>query len=232
MTKMTSEEIIKLVDETPELAIDTQSLQSSIEYFVVGTAKLKWFWELLDSNKIAPTEQRRTLLFSYYGINEQIISREEWERISPIELSSEDIGPFCDYAFKYILRNPSFTDTVLEIMESIDNPAAEQTVERIKEEQQKRIGEERARKKEEKQYKKQYKKMVKQLAAQEDKTNQKDKEIVFTSDCVGCLGIVLVIVGIVYAIKEHILLGGVVIVIGLFVIRAACNYYLSKQNKQ
>ena len=225
-------EIIKLVDETPELAIDTQALQSSIEHFVVGTAKLKWFLALLDSNKIAPTEKRRTLLFSYYGASEQIILSEEWERISPVELSAEDIGPFCNYAFEYLLRDPSFTDTVLEIVENIDAPAAEQTVERIKEEQQKRIDEEQARKREEKQYKKQYKKMVKQLVAQEDKTSQKDKEIVFTSDCVAVLGIVLVIAGIVCAIKEQILLGGVVIVIGLFVIRAACNYYLRKQKQK
>ena len=225
-------EINKLVDEAPELAIDTQSLQGCIDYFVVGTAKLKWFWDLLDSNKIAPTKQRRTLLFSYYGVNEQIILSEEWEHITPVELSGEDIGPFCNYAFEYIHRDPSITDTVLEIMESIDDPAAELTVERIKEEQQKRIDEERARKKEEKQNEKQYKKMVKQLAVQEDKTKKKDKEIVFTSDCVACLGIILVIAGIVCAIKEQILLGGVVIVIGLFVIRAACNYYLSKQKQK
>lgn len=221
-------EITKLVDETPELTIDIQPLQGSIEYFVVGTAKLKWFLELLDSNKIAPTEQRRTLLFSYYGINEQITMSEEWERIRPVELSSEEIGPFCDYAFEYIHRDSSFANTVLEIMESIDDPVAEQTVERIKGEQQKRIDEERVRKKEEKQYKK----TVKQLAAQEDKTDQKDKRIVFTSDCVACLGIVLVIVGIACAIKGQILLGGVVIVIGLFVIRAAINYYLSKQKQK
>ena len=227
-SEMMLAEIIKLVGETPELTIDIHPLQGSIEYFVVGTAKLKWFLDLLDSNKIAPTEQRRTLLFSYYGINEQIIMSEEWERISPVELSSEDIGPFCNYAFECIHRDSSFADTVLEIMESIDDPVAEQTVERIKGEQQKRIDEERIRKKEEKQYKK----TVKQLTAQEDKTDQKDKRIVFTSDCVACLGIILVIAGIVCAIKEQILLGGVVIVIGLFVIRAACNYYLSKQKQK
>ena len=225
-------EIIKLVDESPELEIDTQSLQGSIESFVVGTAKLKWFLELLDSNKIAPTEQRRTLLFFYYGVNEQIILSEEWEHISPIELASEDIEPFCNYAFEYIHRDPSFTNTVLEIMESIDDSAAEQAVERIKGEQQRRIAEERVRKEDEKHREKQYKKMVKQLAAQEDKTNQKDKEIVFTSDCIAVLGIVLVIAGIVCAIKEQILFGGIVIVIGLFVIRVACNYYLRKQKQK
>ena len=139
------DEIIKLADETPELAIDTQALQESIDLFLIGTAKLKWFLALLDSNHIASPEQRRILLSSYYGVNEQFISSEEWERITPVELSTEDIGPFCNYAFEYVHRDPTFTDTVLEIMESIDDPAAEQTVERIKGEQQIRIAEEQNR---------------------------------------------------------------------------------------
>ena len=93
------DEIIKLADETPELAIDTQALQESIDLFLIGTAKLKWFLALLDSNHIASPEQRRILLSSYYGVNEQFISSEEWERITPVELLTEDIGPFCNYAF-------------------------------------------------------------------------------------------------------------------------------------
>jgi len=226
------DDIIKMAEATPELSINSKALQNSIDLFVVGTAKLKWFLELLDSNHIAPPEQRRTLLSSYFGISEQFTLSDDWNRISPVELSADDIGPFCNFAFDYILKDPSFTDTVLEIMENIDDPIAEQTVVKVKEEQQRRMAEEQARKKEEKQYKKQYKKLVKQLAEQqENNTNQKDKEIVLTTVCVGSLGLILIIIGIICA-KAQLLWGSVIIAIGLVVIRAAYTYLLSKHNNK
>ena len=211
------DEIIKMTEETPELAINTQALQSSIELFVVGTAKLKWFLELLESNHIASPEQRRTLLSSYYGVNEHFILSSEWESISPIELPSEDIGHFCNYAFEYIHRDPSYTDAVLEILESIDDPAAEQTVERIKGEQQKRIAEEKARKNEEKQHRK----MVKQIAVEPDTTIKKEKDRDNAASCLGCLGIILIIAGISCVVKDHIIWACIVFVIGILVIRGS-----------
>ena len=226
------DEIIKMAEETPELAINTQAIQSSIELFVLGTAKLKWFLELLESNYIASPEQRRTLLSSYYGVNEQFILSAEWESISPVEMSAEDIGPFCNFAFEYIHRDPSYTDAVLEIMESIDDPAAEQTVERIKGEQQKRIAEEKARKIEEKQSKKQYKKMVKELAEQEDKTNKKEKDKDNAASCLGCLGIIIIIAGISCAMENHIIWACIVFIIGVFIIRGPFCYFLNKQKQK
>ena len=220
-------EINKMTNETPELGISTQLLQTGIEYFRVSTAKLKWFLNLLDINQIAQTEQRRTLLFAYYGVNEQIILSEEWERISPVALSTEDIGPFCNYAFEYILRDPSFTDTVLEIMESIDDPAAVQTADRINVEQQKKIAEEQARKKEEKQNEK----TVKQLAAKEDKTNQKEKDRETAASCLGCLGIILFIAGFILLINDGLIWGIILFVIGVFVIRGPFCYFASKSKK-
>ena len=220
-------EINKMTNETPELGINTQLLQTGIEYFTVSTAKLKWFLNLLDINQIAQTEQRRTLLFAYYGVNEQIILSEEWERISPVALSTEDIGPFCNYAFEYILRDPSFTDTVLEIMESIDDPVAEQTADRINVEQQKKIAEEQARKKEEKQNKK----TVKQLAAKEDKTNQKEKDRETAASCLGCLGIIIFIAGFIFLINDGLIWGIILFVIGVFVIRGPFCYFASKSKK-
>ena len=74
--------------------------------------------------------------------------------------------------------------------------------------------------------------MVKQLAEQqENNTNQKDKEIVLTTVCVGSLGIILIIIGIICA-KAQLLWGSVIIAIGLVVIRAAYTYLLSKHNNK
>lgn len=131
-------EIDKISTEVPELSLDTRTLQEGIVNFNTSVAKLKCFWSLLENNHIAETEQRRDLLFSYFGLNKRIISNKEWKNITPISFSSEDLEPFCRYCFEFVQKNQSYTKTVLEIIENIDAPEAELTIHKIKEEQEKR----------------------------------------------------------------------------------------------
>lgn len=119
------------------------TIKKSIETFYVSTANLKWFWKSFATNDLPESNSElHCLLISFYRLDKKIMQDEEWEHIDSVGPSSEDFSAFCDFCCDYNRRNNSCFETVLRIMEMIDSPEAEKTIERIKlEEQQRKLKE-------------------------------------------------------------------------------------------
>lgn len=131
----------QLSEELSGVSLDSilHAIKESIEKFYDSAANLKWFWNNFATNDLPESNPKLLcLLISFYKLDERIMQYEEWEHIDSVGPSSEGFIIFCDFCCALIRENNSYFETVLQIMEQIDSPEAEKTVERIKLEEQHR----------------------------------------------------------------------------------------------
>ena len=142
-----------LSEELSGLSLESilRTIKKSIETFYVSAANLKWFWNNFATNDLTESNpELHHLLITFYKLDEKIMQHEEWEHIDSIGPSSDVFIAFCDFCCDFIRKNNNCFETVLQIMERIDSPEAEKTIERIKGDLKKRLIKVLSRKKNEK----------------------------------------------------------------------------------
>lgn len=124
--------------------------------------------------------------------------------------------------------NPSYTETVLEIMESIDTPEAEQVVETIKEEKQKRLVEIVTRKQED-DLKKEQEEIEKREKAEKEKTTC----LKSCGGCSGCLSVFIILMGF-NLLNENKTIWAIVLFVigGLFMLGTLGAFIQADQKKE
>ena len=134
-----------LSEESSDLSLDGifRTIKKSIETFYVSATNLKWFWNNFATKDLTESNSKlHYLLIAFYKLDEKIMQQEEWEHIDSVGPSSEGFTVFCVFCCDFIRENSGYYETILQIMERIDSPEAEKTIERInREEQQRKIKE-------------------------------------------------------------------------------------------
>ncbi len=143
-------EMNEISKELPGLSVENSLfLQKSIEKFQESAENIKWFWiNFAENGLIDSVSQLQILLFSFYKLDERIMQHKDWEQISPVGPSPEVFKTFCKYCLELVQESNDLFDTILQLMENIDNPEAEQTSQTIKD-KQKEIEQEEQRKRDE-----------------------------------------------------------------------------------
>ena len=183
----------KISKEMPDWLLNKDeifSLQKRIDNFYISVANLKWFWmSFSNSGFIESISPFRSMLFLFYKLDETIIQSKEWQDINTVGPSEDQFEAFCRFCIDLIQRNYDYTDTVLQIMENIDSPEAEETVEKIKDVQRRKLLEDLKRKQDKEQEEQKKEESFKNEI--QKRINEKRTE----SNICGCLGVLLLVVG-------------------------------------
>ena len=200
------------------------SLQKRIDSFYISVANLKWFWVSFPNNGVIESfSQFRSMLFLFYKLDETIIQSKEWQDINTLGPSEDQFEAFCRFCVDLIQKNYDYAGTVLQIMESIDSPEAEKTVEKINDMLRKKLLEELKHKQDKEQEEKKKEESFKNEI--QKKINEKRTE----SNSCGCLGVLLLVVGF-GLLPVNVIVSVICIVLGVGGIVA--SHDAGKQMKQ
>ncbi len=217
----------KASKEMPDWSLNTDeifSLQKSIDRFYISVANLKWFWEFFsNSGFLESISMFQSMLFLFYKLDETIIQSKEWQDISIVGPTEDEFEAFCRFCVELIQKNYDYADTVLQIMENIDSPEAEETIEKIKDLQRKKLLEVLKHKQEEEQEEQKKEKVLKNEI--QKKINEKHTE----SNICGCLGVLLLITGF-CLLPVNVIISVICIFLGVGGV--AASHDASKQLKQ
>ena len=122
------EELKNFSAEHPELAPDEDEIelvQESVNEFTRTAAQMKGLWQTLnEKQKITSNDTFVSLLCNNFEIGEDVFASELWCQLSEVECSQVTIHQFCNFCFRAMMADPSVSDTVFQIFDSVENPQA------------------------------------------------------------------------------------------------------------
>lgn len=112
--------------ENPELAIDEEEIEfvrEHVDVFVQSAAEMKALrMTLLGKGKITSGDSFDFLLCSFFKIEDDIFSSEMWKELCCAPLSTTMINDFCGFCYEAKRSDPTLSETVFQIFDSVDNP--------------------------------------------------------------------------------------------------------------
>ena len=112
--------------DNPELAIDEEEIefvQTRIDTFIQSATEMKGLWHaLIKAEKIKDQEVFHFLLCDFFKIEDDILSHGVWLHLHAAAPSETVIHRFCGFCYEAWQHDPSLSDTIFQIFDSVENP--------------------------------------------------------------------------------------------------------------